>query len=107
MVETTRFGDNVQITVNYGKEDYKMPLAVLPPHGFVVESPTFKACYARSFQGQTFAEPTFLVVRSLDDHPLETAGRVRFFRAFGDRQIRWNGKVVDVDGDLTVTGTNP
>ena len=39
MVEATRFGDDVRITVNYGKDSYKTPDAELPPHGFLIQSP--------------------------------------------------------------------
>ncbi len=107
LVESTRFGDDVQITVNYGQAEYKTPAAVLPPHGFVIESPTLVACHALSLRDQKFVEPTFLVVRSLDDRPLAASGRVRFFRGFGDRQLRWDGKTVDVDAELIVTRANP
>jgi len=107
LVESTRFGDDVHITVNYGQADYKTPAAVLPPHGFVIESPTLVACHALSLRDQKFAEPTFLVVRSLDDRPLAASGRVRFFRGFGDRQLRWDGKTVDVEAERIVTRTNP
>ena len=107
MVESSRFGDDVQITVNYGKEEFKTPIAVLPPHGFVIQSPTLAACYATSFQGQRFAEPTFLVVKSLDGRPLASSAKVRFYRAFGDREIRWHGKTVLVEEEQIVNQTSP
>ena len=107
LVESTRFGDNVQIVVNYSSADYKTPNALLPPHGFVIESPTFVACYARSLRGKEFAEPTFLVVHSLDDRPLESSGRLRLYRGFGDHQIHWNGKSFEMDGELIVTSATP
>jgi hypothetical protein len=107
LVETTRFGDDVQITVNYGQDDYKTPSAALPPYGFIIQSPRLVAWYARSFEDQRFAEPTFMVVRTLDGRPIALSGRLRFFRGFGDRRIRWDGKALDVDVELIVTKTNP
>jgi hypothetical protein len=80
---------------------------VLPPYGFVIQSPMLVAWHSRSFQGQNFAEPTFVVVRSLDGRPITSSGRLRFFRALGDRQIRWDGKTLDLDEELIVTRTNP
>jgi hypothetical protein len=54
-----------------------------------------------------FAEPTFLVVRSLDGRPIASSGRLRFYRGFGDRRIRWDGGTLDVDVELMVTKNNP
>ncbi|MGC8643855.1 MAG: hypothetical protein ACP5XB_28675, partial [Isosphaeraceae bacterium] len=106
-VETTRFGDNVRITVNYGKDEYKSLDATLPSHGFVIESPTLAACYATSFRGQSFTRPTLLVIRGLDGRPIASSGRVRFFRGFGDRQIHWNGKTIEVDEERIVSPAHP
>ena len=76
-VETTRFGGDVQVTVNYGAADYRMKNAVLPQYGFLVESPKLVAFHAASYGGKTWSEPTLLVAHALD-------GRSRTYRAFGD-----------------------
>jgi hypothetical protein len=95
-VEATRFGDNVNITVNYGAEDFTARGAVLPQYGFVVESPTLVALYARSYGQLKYAEPTLLVMNSLDGQPLSSSSRVRIYHGFGDRRVEWHGKVTEV-----------
>ncbi|MBI4876060.1 MAG: hypothetical protein HY822_15595 [Acidobacteria bacterium] len=76
-VETTRFGGDVQVTVNYGAAEYRMKNAVLPQYGFLVESPKLVALHATSYGGAAWSEPTLLVAHVLD-------GRLRTYRAFGD-----------------------
>ena len=101
MVESTRFGADVEISANYGTADYSTPRATLPPYGFLVESPTLIAFYARTYGKLTFSEPTLFVIRSLDGQPLSSSSRVRFYRAFGDRRIEWKGHMVEVDKEKT------
>jgi len=50
-VERTRFAGEVEITVNYGPADYETTSALLPPYGFLVESPGVVAYYARRYRG--------------------------------------------------------
>jgi hypothetical protein len=76
-VETTRFGGDLQVTVNYGAADFRMKNAVLPQYGFLIESPKLVAFHATSYGGTTWSEPTLLVAHVLD-------GRLRTYRAFGD-----------------------
>jgi hypothetical protein len=76
-VETTRFGSDVQVTVNYGDADYTASNAVLPKYGFLIESPKLVAFHAKSYRGVTYSEPSFFVVHTLD-------GKPHAYRAFGD-----------------------
>src|ERR1019366_1328322 len=96
-VATTRFGDDVTITVNYGTADYRTAQAVLPQYGFLIQGPTLTAFYARNYGSLTYGEPTLFVVRSLDGRPLSSSRSVRIYRAFGDRRIEWKGKVLNVE----------
>jgi hypothetical protein len=96
-VEITRFGSDVEITVNYGSAPYTAANAVLPQYGFLVESPTLVAFYATRYRGVTYQEPPLVVMRSLDGKPLSSSAKVRFYRGFGDRRVEWKGKVVDID----------
>lgn len=102
LVESTRFGDNVRITVNYGKKNFESKDATLPPHGFLIHSPTLIAWHATRFEGQTFAAPTLVVIHSLDGQPLSKSGKVRFYRAFGDQKFQWNGKTVEVEHERII-----
>ncbi|HOX37650.1 MAG TPA: DUF5696 domain-containing protein [Candidatus Brocadiia bacterium] len=96
------------ITVNYSARTCELvDIATLPPYGFLVEHPMFTAFYANSYRGQTFAEPTMATIRSLDDKPLSECAKVRFYRARGDRQLRFRGGEYDVEGALEVGVMGP
>jgi len=101
-VESTRFGSDVEVTVNYGPADFSTGRAVLPQYGFLIESPTLVAFYARQYRGLSYAEPSLVVLRSLDGRPLESSRRVRIYRGFGDRRVEWKGKVVEVETELVL-----
>ena len=98
-VERTRFGSDVEITVNYGPADYETARATLPAYGFLIESPTLTAFYARRYGAVSYREPALFVIRALDGKRLEESGRVRIYRAFGDRRIEFRGKLVEVDAE--------
>jgi hypothetical protein len=101
-VESTRFGTDVEITVNYGPADFSTARAVLPQYGFLIESPTLVAFYARRYRGLSYSEPPLVVLRSLDGRPLESSRRVRIYRGFGDRHVEWKGEVVEVETELVL-----
>ena len=96
-VESTRFGDNVNITVNYGAADYSTPRAVLPQYGFLIESPTLVAFHARSYRGVKYAESTLFVIRSMDGKPLASSHQVRIYHGFGGNQVEFRGKTLEVE----------
>ena len=102
-VEATRFGADVEITVNYGPSDYSAAHAVLPQYGFLIESPTLVAFYARSYRSMRYSEPTLAVLRSLDGRPLDSSRRLRIYRGFGDRRIEWQGQPVETETERVVT----
>ena len=58
-VESSRFGSDTTITVNFGESDFAMEGAVLPEWGFLIESPTFTAFYARSYGAVKYGEPAY------------------------------------------------
>ena len=92
--ESTRFGKDVEITVNYDTSDLVLKNAVLPQYGFLIESPTLVALHARSYRTIQFTQPTMLVVQSLDKKNLKSSGNIRMYRAFGDYLVKWNGRDV-------------
>jgi len=96
-VETTRFGTGTSITVNFGETDYTAAHGVLPQWGFVIESPTLVAFYARSYGSVKYAEPALFVIRSMDGKPLSSSRQVRIYHGFGDNRVEFRGKVVEVD----------
>jgi hypothetical protein len=92
--ESTRFGKDVEITVNYEAADLVLKDAVLPQYGFLIESPTLVAFHARSYRSISFTQPTLLVVRSVDGKSLKSSRQHQVYVAFGDTPSQWNGKSV-------------
>ena len=74
-VEYTRFGGDVEVAVNYGTAPYTRHGYTLPQYGFLVESPTLVAYYAR----EGAAAPVLRVRRSLDGVPLARSQRIRVY----------------------------
>jgi len=94
--ETTRFGKDVGITVNYDTNDLVLDEAVLPQYGFLIESPTLVAFHARSYRTMHFTHPTMLVVQSADGKNLRTSRQLRMYVAFGDAPANWAGRPVTI-----------
>ena len=92
--ESTRFGKDVEITVNYDTADLVLKDAVLPQYGFLIESPTLVAFHARRYRTIQLTQSTMLVVQSLDKKNLESSRDIQMYCAFGDRPVKWNGRDV-------------
>ena len=92
--EVTRFGEDVEITVNYDATDLVLKDAVLPQYGFLIESPSLVVFHARSYRALKFTKPTMLVVQSADGKPLSSSQELRMYAAFGDTPSRWDGKAI-------------
>ena len=99
LVERTRFGDDVEITVNYGAADYAAGDAVLPQYGFLVKSPSLVAFRARKYGRIDYQDPPLFVLRSLDDRPIDASQRIHIYHGFGDSRLELQGKTVEVAGD--------
>ena len=102
MVERTRFGDDVEITVNYGAADYAAGDAVLPQFGFLVKSPSLIAFRARKYGRVDYEDPPLFVLRSLDGQPLAVSRQVAVYHGFGDRRLDFQGRVVEIRGSEQV-----
>jgi hypothetical protein len=95
-VRRTVFGagrDLVEVVVNAGATDFHCQTksfgeVLLPPNGFVVESPTFAAFHALSWNGLRYSAAPLFTLRSLDGKPLERSKRVRVFHGFGDPRLK-------------------
>lgn len=96
-VQRSVFGDNAaEAVVNISTNEFRWTSklggeVVLPPFGFVIESPTFAAFQASRWNGRNYAEPTLFTLRSMDDQPLASSKAVRIFHAFGDDEIVLGG----------------
>jgi hypothetical protein len=99
-VRQTGFGEgenSVNTIVNLSDETFATQSAVggtlvLPPGGFLVESPTFIAFCATTWSGKPFTEPTLFTLRSLDGRPLTRSSKVSVFHGFGDPNLPWRGQ---------------
>jgi hypothetical protein len=69
---------------------------LLPPNGFVIESSTFAAFHALSWNGLKYDPPVMFTVRALDDRPLSRAKKVRVYHAFGNENIKLGSKRYNV-----------
>jgi Family of unknown function (DUF5696) len=94
--ESTRFGKDVEITVNYDTTDLVLKNAVLPQYGFLIESPTLVAFHARSYGAMQFTQPTMLVVHSADGKSLKACRNIQMYATFGDRPAKWDGRDVTI-----------
>jgi len=76
----------------------------LPPFGLLVESPTFVAFHASSWNGLGYDSPPLFTVRSLDGKPLSISQSIRVFHGFGDDRIRLGGltRIVKTETSLTL-----
>lgn len=99
----TVFGeDEVRVIVNKGEAPYKFESdqgeeVVLPPYGFVIDSPTFTAFYALKCSGVEYENPAFFTLRSLDGVPIKQSPKIRVFHGFGDTKISVNGQIYRVE----------
>jgi hypothetical protein len=99
-VERTVFGEGkgaTTVVVNRSEGEYVVKSrlggeVVLPPYGFLVESPTFVAFHALSWGGKRYDAPVLFTVRSEDGKSLERSRRVKVFHGFGDSTLCLGGK---------------
>ncbi|MEM3647465.1 MAG: hypothetical protein QW334_04900, partial [Thermofilum sp.] len=69
---------------------------VLPPFGFLIESPTFIAFHALSWGGVKYEKPVLFTIRSLDGKPISESGKIRVFHGFGEQELRIRGRTCRV-----------
>jgi len=61
---------------------------ILPPYGFLIESPTFVAIHALSWNGLAYPSAPLFTLRSLDGKPLDRSTQIRVYHGFGDRRLK-------------------
>jgi hypothetical protein len=110
LVQRSVFGagkDALTVTVNAGSGEWRCPSraggeVLLPPYGFLVDSPTFAAFHALSWGGVRYEKPVLFTLRALDGKPLNRSRQVRVFHAFGDARIQVGDTAHTVDKEATV-----
>lgn len=116
-VQRTVFGEGqeaVEVLVNAGAEAYRHPSkaggeVVLPPYGFLIESPVFVAFHALSWNGLRYEAPALFALRSLDGQPLGRSSRVRIYHGFGEARVKLGKAIhrVEKEGLVAVSDQNP
>lgn len=69
---------------------------VLPPYGFLIESPEFVAFCAMNWRQNQYKTATLFTLRSLDGKSISHSRKIRVFHGFGDDQLEmpwWTGRV--------------
>lgn len=98
----------VEVVVNMGHEPYALQThrhgwVLLPPFGFTVDSATFAAFHASSWNDVDYASPVLFSIRSADGKPLESSRKIRVYHGFGDPRIKLGGTVQTVEREQFVT----
>ena len=96
------------VVVNFGQHDASVdaPLGgtvLLPPWGFVIESPRFAAFYARKWGGRDYPHGALFTVRVVEGDRLRQAARLRVFHGFGDPTIAWQDATYKVPREQILT----
>lgn len=95
------FEDDIRVVVNGSKNNFitKSKLGgdvLLPPYGFIIESPTFVAFHALSWNRLTYDRPVLFTIRSIDGFSIPFSSKIRIFHGFGDPRIRLKDDTINV-----------
>ena len=98
-IERTVFGEgssSMTIVINGSGADYVCESklggkVLLPPYGFLAESPRFVAFHVRSWGGVNYHSTTMFTLRSLDNRAVSRSRRIRVYHAMGDAEVRISG----------------
>ena len=74
----------------------------LPPDGFIIESPTFVAFHASSWNGLHYDAPVLFTLRTVNGEAFDHAKQLRIFHGFGDTRVRIGGSVERVEKEAVI-----
>ncbi|HSA27685.1 MAG TPA: glycoside hydrolase [Phycisphaerae bacterium] len=100
-------GHGTTVVVNLGADTASVQselggAVLLPPWGFVVESRRFAAFYAAQWGGRSYPRGALFTIQAAEDRDLVQAAKIRVFHGFGDPQLNWRGKTLEVRREQTV-----
>ncbi len=107
------YGESAQgatvVVVNFGLADASVECDVggnvlLPPWGFVVNSPRFTAFYAKRFAGREYPEGALFTLKTVEGTTPGAGDEIRIFHGFGDPNIHWNGQTREVRRGAVIPG---
>jgi hypothetical protein len=111
-VQRTVFGQGpkkVLVTVNASAADYRCDSnlgghVLLPPYGFLIESPELVAFHALSWREIQYTNAALFTLRSLDNRALARSDKVRVYHGFGDPRLRLPRGEITVPREAVISG---
>jgi hypothetical protein len=87
-----------EVVVNAGQNDFRWRSnsggeIILPPNGFLIESPAFVAFHSRLWNGISYSDtvaPLF-TLRSMDGKSLNRSAEIHVYHGFGDARVKFRG----------------
>jgi hypothetical protein len=106
-VHRTTFGQEVEVIVNKSDSKYTYrgkngKKIVLPPYGFIINSPAFIAFHSLTWEGLKYKKPVLFTIRSLDKQPISKSSKLRIFHGFGDSRLRLREKTYDIQRETLI-----
>ena len=100
----TYFGTDLRIVVNFGPGDYEDEEEgfLLPPYGFFVRYPMFRAFHAKRMNDLTYDSPACFLMYSLEGKMILRADEVKVFHFFGPDTVQFGGRSFQVPRDAVV-----
>jgi hypothetical protein len=103
-VQLSVFGSGPQAAeaiVNHGTNHFtwnskSWGKVVIPPLGFIIDSPEFVAFHTLNWNGLDYSSAPLFTLRSLDKRPLPRSRKIRIYHAFGPDQVRIAGQTLKV-----------
>jgi hypothetical protein len=74
----------------------------LPPYGLLVETGSFLAFVALSWNGHEYDSPVLFTLTSLENQPLACSNRLRVFHGFGGAELSWCGKIYHIQREAEI-----
>jgi hypothetical protein len=99
--------DATLVVVNEGAAPVAFPSrlggsVLLPPWGFVIESPQFAAFHALRWNGRDYLASALFTLLPEDGKNLSVTRRLRVFHGFGDPRIDWRGATHEVRREAVI-----
>jgi hypothetical protein len=109
-VQRTIFGegtDAVEVVVNLSTNSWPCSSqlggkVLLPPYGFLVESPAFVAFCALDWGGRHYDSPALFTLHSVDENAIARSRRVRIYHGFGSPELKLGGRTITAETELVL-----
>lgn len=98
------FGADLRVVVNFGPGNYEDSEEgfLLPPNGFFVRHPFFRAFHALRMNDAVYETPACIVMHSLEGKMILRAEQVRLYHAFGPNHVQFGGRSFTIDREAVV-----